>query len=754
MPDVRRLAIVSAGFALAVAAAHYLLPVGMLLPAAAVCAVLSLCGLFFRDLNRKRLILAFLALAVGFGAYRMHYARTVEKCEALTGDAVTVSARVTAYPDSGGDYGSIYLKFTDSRFPRLDGVVFYYDGECDGLRPGDEISITVKLRSGSSRYDSYTDVNVSKGLYLVGNVCAEPELTGRWDKSWLYFPQELGHVLRGRIKELFPPDTAHFMLALLTGDKNEYYLDDELSNAMAISGIAHVVAVSGMHVAFLVGFLQLILGKNRRSSIICIALVWVFVVMAGAPPSAVRAGVMQSLLLLAPIFRRTPDNATGLCFALALILAQNPFAIGSAGLQLSFAAMAGIYLFSKPIFERLKKYLPKNAVLSRIVFYVFSIFTSSVSVMVFSVPIIALRFGYVSLLGIIVNVLCIWAVSSAFCLGYFACLAGKLFAVICSYLVRWVALVVKYTARLPFAAVYTQNRLIAAWLILAYAMFIICYAFRGKEKFRPLVPAALSVVTLAAVMLMSGKAVERDAGTVSVLNVGSGQCITLTEGESCVVIDCGSSGIALNAGNEASDYLHSQGRSRIDCLVLTHLHKDHASGAVRLINMTDVGLILLPQTEDDPDEGLFAEVLAAAEKNAVPVGYVSKDRSVSFGGISLDLYAPSDRGDKNERCIMLTAQVNGSRILITGDANSAVERELAEREELSDTDILIVGHHGSKSSCCQELLSEARPDKAIISVGWNSYGHPTNTVLARLRAFGAEIYRTDLMGRVVIHPAA
>ena len=141
------------------------------------------------------------------------------------------------------------------------------------------------------------------------------------------------------------------MTALLAGYKGDYYENDRLYASMSISGLAHVVAVSGMHVAFLVGVLQSMMGKNRGSSLLCMGLVWAFVVMVGSPPSAVRAGIMLSLLLLAPVMGRVNDRTTSLSFAMTLILISNPFAAGSISLQLSFGAMAGIFLFSQPIYE-------------------------------------------------------------------------------------------------------------------------------------------------------------------------------------------------------------------------------------------------------------------------------------------------------------------------------------------------------------------------------------------------------------------
>ena len=759
MREVRRLAIFCAGFALAVFAAHYLLPTDSLPTAALLCALLSLCGFAFKGRARKRVLLTFLALTFGFLWYNFRCETVLAPCGELSGEPVTVTASVTGYPKYGEYCSYIYLRFTDESVPHVKGAVYAYEGELDSLHPGDIIKLTMSLRPGAVSSGEYSDTNISKGLYLVGNLKGDVEITGQRRSSLPYLPQELAHSIRQKLSELFPEDVRGFVLALLTGEKSEYYLNEELSTAITVSGISHVVAVSGMHVAFLLGFLQLILGKNRRSSLICLVLIWLFVLMTGASPSAVRAGFMQSLLLAAPLFMRVPDRATGLALALAVILLVNPFAAGNAGLQLSFAAIAGIYCFAEPINSALRKRLRiKSGFAADILTYAVGVFSSSVSVLVFTVPILALQYGSVQILGTAANLLCIWAVSAVFCMGFISCAlgfisaaAGKLFARLTAFIVRYIVLVAKTVAKLPFAVIYTENRLCAAWIILCYLLFAICFMLRGREKPRPAVPAALSALSLAAVLIISRCAVMQDTGTVTVLDVGSGQCAVLTDKKNCVVIDCGGSGTDKNAGDAAAEYILGNGRNRIDCLVLTHLHSDHANGAVKLMSRVRIGRLLLPtQSGEDTEAALYREITALAEKNGTDIEYIDENKAFRFGGLGLRIYAPMEKGGKNERCLMLTAEAGGKNVLITGDANITAERELIRREDVSDTDILIAGHHGAKTSCSQELLNEARPEKAVISVGYNSYGHPTNTVLARLRAYGAEIFRTDLMGRVTI----
>ena len=188
----------------------------------------------------------------------------------------------------------------------------------------------------------------------------------------------------------------------------------------------HVVAVSGMHIAFIIGLLQTVFGKTRFSSLLSIALVWLFVLVTGAGPSAVRAGLMQTLLLLAPLFGRENDVLTSLSFALGLLLLLNPFAAASVSLQLSFASLAGILCFAGRLSDKVYDSLPalRDGWLGRTMV---GAVVNSLSVMPFTIPLMAVHFGYVSILSPLTNLLCLWAVSLCFSGAYFACAIGLVF---------------------------------------------------------------------------------------------------------------------------------------------------------------------------------------------------------------------------------------------------------------------------------------------------------------------------------------
>lgn len=762
MKSVRILCTASIGYCAAVFLSHYLLFGQSLAAVLMLPAITALTALLLRGRMRTRLIIVSAAMAVGFCHYWLHYEQTVLICEAYNDKEITTQARITDYPDVRDRCTLLTVKITGDALPNVNALVIDYSGEEPELLPGDEIKVKLKLRSVTERYGEETDSNISKGLYLNGYTSERIEKTGRWHGSFLYFPKLLGNALHNEIGRLFPDDTAPFMKALLAGYKDDYYQNDKLYASMNVAGLAHVVAVSGMHVAFLVGVLQSILGKNRRSSLICIVLVWLFVVMVGSPLSALRAGIMISILMLAPLLGRINDRATTLSFALALILISNPFSAGSVALQLSFGAVAGMFLFSQPIYEYFTSKLTPPWLLKTPVSYITATLSSSLAVTAFTFPLLAAHFGYVTLLAPLMNILCLWAISALFAGGFALCALGLILPVPASwlagglsYLVRYIACVVEYSAKMPVTALYIENSYAVPWIAASYALFIVYFILRRYKKLSALIPSAVCLGLLCGVFLLTERDMRSDTGTISVMNVGNGQCIAATEGESTVVIDCGGYGITQNAGNMLSSYLRANGRYDIDYLMLTHLHTDHASGVVRLLNLMNVKTVILPDNaEDTSGDGMLESIVEAAGENGTRIVYITHDTDFTAGMIRLSVFESSELGSRDESGIMAKLSINDYDMLVTGDVEKVVERELVQKHELSGTELLIVPHHGSRYSTSSELLSALRPETAVISTGYNSYGHPTQETLDMLDKYDINVLRTDELGRIVLHIAA
>ena len=238
------------------------------------------------------------------------------------------------------------------------------------------------------------------------------------------------------------------------------------------------------------------------------------------------------------------------------------------------------------------------------------------------------------------------------------------------------------------------------------------------------------------------------AFSLTMLDVGQGESVVLTCGPRSAVVDCGGSIITRDAGGAAVSFLRAQQRRNVDVLILTHLHSDHVNGAAELLMQMEVDTLYLPEQPDE--EGYLPGILAAAQRSGTRVCYVREDTELTLGDMELTLWAPILPGGENENCLTVMARQGDFEAVITGDSPSSAEWLLCARNELPDIEVLVVGHHGSKTSTCAAFLEETRPDLALISVGYNNYGHPHYAVLERLDRYGIPVLRTDEVGSITV----
>ena len=754
MNGLRKLAVAALAFSAAVFAANYILPSAWTPLCAAALAVL---GSVLAALHRKWLrgcVIALLAASVGLGCFSLHEQRTTVPARELDGTEHEITARLLDYPQEYASYCRARVKLESDGLPRLEAFVYDNGKWLSGAQPGQLLRFTGKLRAADTKYgQDYTNYKAKDVYFTITARSAVLALDRGFDLRTL--PVRLNHAVSQMVASIFPVDVSGYITALLLGDKTGLYADPGTELALSRAGFMHVVAVSGMHIAYLVTLLQMLFGRTRKSSLLCILLVWFFVLMTGASPSAVRAGIMQTLLLLASVVRRENDTLTSLSAALALILLVNPYAAASVSLQLSFSSMAGLMCFSDWFSESLSTLLPSNR-LGRLLEGAAAVVAASLSAMVFTLPLVAIHFGYAAILSPLSGMLALWTVPLCFCGAYLACFIGALLpaaGTALAWLVAWPArfllLVARLTASIPFAVVYLQNGLALLWLLFCYAAFAALSLTQLDRRLKLLLPAALSAAALFAVGTVTRASYEREPGIVSVLDVGQGQCITAYSGESTVMIDCGGLWSLENAGETAGAYLSACGRKQVDLLILTHLDEDHVNGVPMLLEMTRVKRIVMPVQDDWSGDTLTA-LRHSAERHGTELLVLREDLELVCAGIRASIFTPVTEGDANERSLMSRVSLGSYDVLVTGDASADAERALLAAHRLHDIELLVVGHHGSHSSSCEELLQSIGAHTAVISVGYNTYGHPSEETLERLDACGYTVFRTDQDGNIVI----
>lgn len=749
---MRKLAIASLSFSAGIFAANYILPLRALPFAAAALILLGIALLF---LKRRWLLIFELAAvfaALGCVAFFVKAQFTTVAADKLNGQTYIIQCRIIDYPKVYDDYARLDVRLCGDGLPKLTAILYDNDLEMTELRPGQVIRLEAKLKSADTRYGEEYDYYNSRDIFLIASSKSSPILLH--DGTHISaIPALLRHRLLSVIEKVFPQDVSAFMQSLVLGDKSALYKDTALYTDLSRAGFMHVAAVSGMHIAFLVGLIQLFFGCSARSSVLCIVLVWCFAILTGASPSAIRAAFMQSVLLMAPILRRENDPVTSLSTVLALVLAKNPFAAASVSLQLSFGAIAGILIFNGRISSVLMS-LIRGERAKKLLRYPVGILSVSLSVLPFTLALTAVHFGQVSVLSPLSNMAALWAVSFAFSGGFICCILGLVSVPLATFAAQLVAIlprfifaVASFTASFPFAVVYLEMGLMKLWLCLSYLVFGIFALSKAKPWVKLFCPLLFAFVMLFSALSVISHSYRQGEGSIAVVDVGQGQSIAALSGDYCLVVDCGGGAKPDNAGELTGAYLLSRGRQRIDTLMLTHLHSDHANGVCQLMELVEIGEILLPAEPVD-DDGILEEIEAAAAKHGISLRFIDDDTAIEFGKMRLELFKPNRDVDANEACLMCRIYINDFDMLVTADGSTAAENRLVDRHDISAVDVLVVGHHGSRYSSGVKLLKAAGADTAVISVGYNSYGHPTYETLERLEAYGYNIYRTDLNGTV------
>lgn len=748
---MRKLATAAFAFSAGIFLAQYLLPYTWQLPLCLVCLALGLCGFLSSGNIRLRIFLISVSMALAL-TYNWMYVTAVQlPAEELVGTKQTqLTMTMLDYPQAT-DYGA---KVTVSpAIETLHGVkaVYYGDANLLELSPGCIIIDDVELSSAATIRDDDITTFTSKGVFLLAYNRGDAVYSPGSSDSLRWLPQRCAKAMRQQISQLFSGDIAGFLCAILTGDKTG--ISESAAVDLSEAGLYHILAVSGMHCAYLLSMIALLVGNQRRrlKVLVAVPILLFYMLLAGCSPSVVRACVMILFVLAAPLFRRQSDMPTSMSAALALILLQNPFAAASISLQLSFAAIAGI-IWAAPAIQKL---FPEGARKHRIAKFLLYSVTISVGVSVCSAPLSAYYFNILWLISPFSNLLCLWAAGVVFSCGLLAVLLsflwlplGTIFGWVAQIAIWYILKMAGILASVPYHAVYFSNPYLKYWLFFAYALFLLCWLMKPKAVRKYAAAAGLCAVSLGVVVWLGTLRYTYGKLNITMLDVGQGASMIVSSNGDYGLIDCGSRNSWYDAGGIAADMLLSMGCDSLDYLMLTHYDSDHISGVSELLSRIPVGTILLPDTTDD--SGLRQVVESLAVQHGVALDYVTARRQYPLGEAVITVYPPVGEMGDNQLGLAYLCSAGDYDLLVTGDMDAETERLLLESWQLPDIEVLAAGHHGSASSTSTELLKAVKPETALISVGSNSYGHPTNQTLRRLLAAGAEICRTDLQGNIHI----
>lgn len=746
---MRKLVLFALPFALGTLLCQYLLPEELRAWTAGAVLLAGLAAsLFLSGRPRKGLRIAAVGLTAGilwFSGYGALYLAPAEK---LAGTEAVVTVELLDYPEEASHGVRCRVKV-----PGLRGrAVYYGDSGLLELEPGNRVTSRVKYYSAAELSGEASTYYTSQGVFVRLYGKGEAEVEAGNGGSLRYLPQRMARRLKDAAAELYGEPAAGFLVALLTGEREG--LDGESAFALSESGLSHLVAVSGLHCGFLIAFLGVLVFRRQKLTVLLgYPVLLVYMVMVGCTPSVVRSCVMVGFALLAPLLGREGDPATSLAGALLLILLANPFAAASVSLQLSFAAVAGLLLVAPGIQAfLLERFWHRGG---KVRSFVLGTVSASLGVMVMTAPLNAAYFGGLALVSPLSNLAVLWLAPVLFASAllvtalYTVVPAVAPLAVLPELMARYVLGAAGVLAKLPGHSLRFSGTPVVLWLGLVYAMLAVC-ALSGDRRRKYAFALVLAAVCLAAAKAVPAGSLTGSRLAVVSVDVGQGSATLLHGEDRTALVDCGS--LSGNAGLAVSDVMDAYGWERLDFVVLTHYHEDHAGGLEELLARVETGAFLLPQLRESEDQSaLQAEVLALAERYGVRVSYVERPEELELGEARVQVFPPLSSGGANEVGLTVLCSAGDFDVLITGDMASETEQMLVGTYALPDIEVLMAGHHGSKYSTSEELLEAVTPEVGVISVGaGNRFGHPTQEAMDRMRGAGMDLFRTDLQGNILI----
>jgi competence protein ComEC len=560
----------------------------------------------------------------------------------------------------------------------------------------------------------------------------------------------VGDRLRAHVEETLARGTTGERRQLLAGIVlgEDSAIDRELRDAFQASGLMHLLAVSGQNVAivaFGVVLAARILGLGRLvGEALAIAVVLSYALAVGWQPSVVRAAVAGVLASLAWLVARARDRWHALAVGALVLLVWMPQSALEPGFQLSFAAVATIFLVVPRLSGVPEAYpVPRG---------LWDVLVVAAACGLVTAPIVWLHFGQVAFWTVPANVAAEPAMPPLISLSLAAAAVEPLspgvataLAWLAGWCAWWIALVARVVASWPSAQISSPLAIAVAFGVVGAALLVRRLPRYGRPTALAAIASVALTLAVAAWATRPQPSWEPPAGLrVTFLDVGQGDSALLEVPGGAVLVDEGP------PEADVVGQLRSLGLRSLTAIVLTHPQRDHIGGAAAVLDGLAVGTVADPGIEA-PSADHDAAV-AAARGRSVPIVVVHAGEVFRIGKLRLRILWPDDPGlpseDPNQHAVVALASFGSTDVLLTADAES----DVTSRLPLRPLEVLKVAHHGSEDPGLPDLLRVLRPEIAVISVGVNNdYDHPRPETLAALAAQpGLRTFRTDENGRVVV----
>lgn len=637
----------------------------------------------------------------------------------------------------------------------------------DLISAGNKIHITGLYSQGRDRRNpgefDYKEYLLSEGIsgIVYAKSIDDVKLISRGEKYFANLIFEVRCSIKKGVEKYFNSETAALMNALILADKSE--ISFETKKSFIETGVVHVLAVSGLHVAFVAVAFLFFFGRFElvwRIFLTCCGLLF-FIIITNAPASVVRASIMAAVILVSYPSGRSTFGVNSLAVAALLILIFNPSDLFHPGFQLSFSAVLSILVLTPVLAEIFRV----KSITNRYIKFVLNFFSVSLSAQIGTLPFTTYYFSKISLVALGANFFIIPLIAFILGGGIGVLLlspisnhAASMIAVSINMITAILNSTVNFFASFDYSYLRVPNfSLTDALIVLS---FIITFGILTNKNR----PAIFTIIFTLLLLLNADLFIRLDDENLLDENKLNIFMIDIGQGDSFLIKFPNGKTALLDAGNATPQFdngekiilplLEHLQIDKINFALVSHLDADHYAGFHSLVRKGKIERLIKPFPDSANKKDLEFERFLKA--NHVHISYFdgrteidSNVRLYNFVNHHADGFKSKTT---NERSSFFLMKYGDCEILFTGDAPARLEKFVAQKfSPMLHADILKVGHHGSRTSTSENFLDLVNPKTALISAGiGNMFKHPSKVILERLAKDSIEVYRTDLNGAVIL----
>lgn len=666
------------------------------------------------------------------------------------------------------------------------------------LEYGDKILIKGEFAepSESRNYGGFNYKEYLKSIKVHGTIKADSiEVLAKNSNNPIFtFANNINLKIKENISKLIPEKYGAIFTGLILGDTSK--VKEEVNDNFKIANISHVLAISGMHITYIVIGIELLLKREigkRKTRIITIIVLVIYMFITGFSPSVVRASLMGIIMLISKLIHRKNDIWTSISLSLLILLIYNPFLILNVGLQLSYLGTIGIVCFNKNIYNFLRKLKIRNRKIKYRINRKFILFIDKIkeilsvtlSAQIVILPILLFNFNILGIYFFISNILVSVIIGPIIIVGFVCILISfisieiaKILSIFMSVGIQ-ILISISEISHLPFSKIYIPTPKV--WQIVIYYICVIVInkiymSFNLKEpdftsirirnlvallkfKFRQNRKKVLKFLIVFVLLVFILNIIPKKL-KIHFVDVGQGDCtfITTPQNKTILIDGGGSMSEEYDVGkNTLLPYILDRGYTKLDYVFISHFDQDHVGGILTILEELRVGQVYISKQEQDSEN--YQKFLKIVKNKKIQVKVLKQGDCLKIeNNLYFDILWPIEEQIQenvlNNNAMVMKLRYGKFSMLFTGDIEDVAEKKILDfyeekGEDILKSDVLKVAHHGSKTSTTQSFFEKVNPKICLIGVGKNNmFGHPTAEVLERIN--GTKIYRTDENGEIIL----